>query len=189
MTVPIMPIASAVGRASHSCAASAPRMRLPPPTTTPIVMPRARAMTMSATMRSIVGACTPKSFGPENASPDTFTITRRWAGLAMTSFDRSFGSAGIALRSAGPGGRGNFRREVRGGLLDSLAERETRKARDLDRPADLAFGFLQRLTDALLVVEDERLLQQSLFLVEGFQPGLGDLLDHRLGLALLAELV
>ena len=77
MTVPIIPIASAVGRASHSCAASAPRMRLPPPTTTPIVMPSARAATRSLTMPSMVGAWMPNSFGPENASPDTFTITRR----------------------------------------------------------------------------------------------------------------
>ena len=45
------------------------------------------------------------------------------------------------------------------------------------------------MSDALLVVEDEGLLEQGLLLVEGFQARLGDLLDHRFGLALLAEFV
>ena len=56
ITVPIMPMASAVGRDSHASASSAPRIRLPPPTTTPIVMPSARAATRSLTIASIVGA-------------------------------------------------------------------------------------------------------------------------------------
>ena len=98
--------------------------------------------------------------------------------------------ANRAWRLSGSSGRRrNLRREVGRRFFDALAEREAREARDLDRPADLAFGFLQRLPDALLVVEDERLLEQRLLLVEGLQPQLGDLFDHRLGLALLAELV
>src|SRR5215210_3838365 len=101
------------------------------------------------------------------------------------------GSTRIALlRLSGRSGCcRNLRREVRGALFDALAERETCETGDLDRGADLAFGFLQRLPDALLVIVDERLLQQGLLLVEGFEPRLGDLVDHSLGLALLAKLV
>ena len=37
----------------------------------------ARAATRSAARRSIVGWSMPKPFGPQSASPDTLTITRR----------------------------------------------------------------------------------------------------------------
>ena len=56
-------------------------------------------------------------------------------------------------------------------------------------PPTLPSASFSACADALLVVVDERLLEQGLLLVEGLQPRLGDLLDHRLGLALLAELV
>src|SRR5688572_19214241 len=91
--------------------------------------------------------------------------------------------------SGGSACRRNLRREVGRTFFDALPEREALVAGDLDRTADLAFGLLQRLRDTLLVVEDERLLEQGLLLVEGFQARLRDLVDHRLGLALLAELV
>src|SRR6476659_11320640 len=88
--------------------------------------------------------------------------------------------------SGGSACRRNLRDEVGRGLFDALAKRKARERRYLDCAAGLAFGFLQRLADALLVVEDEGLLEQRLLLVEGPEPGLGDLLDHRFGLALLA---
>src|SRR5438094_601209 len=87
------------------------------------------------------------------------------------------------------GRRRNLRREIRRAFFDTLAELETGKRHHFDRPADLAFGFLQRLRDTLFVVEDEGLLQKALLLVEGLEPRLGNLLDHRLWLALLAEFV
>ena len=43
------------------------------------------------------------------------------------------------------------------------------EAGDLDGAAHVLFRFLERLRDALLVVEDEGLLQQSGFLVEGLE--------------------
>src|SRR3569623_2239673 len=87
-------------------------------------------------------------------------------------------------------GRGShFRGEVGLLLVDALAEREAHEAGDLHRTADLALGLLERLRDRLLVFEDERLLEHADFLVEGLQARLDDLLDHSLGLALLAELV
>src|ERR1700751_1817519 len=81
-------------------------------------------------------------------------------------------------------GGGDFRGEVAFLLLDSLAESIEHKARDLQRSADLALGFLERLGDRLAAVVDEGLLEQADFLVEGLQAGLDDLLDDVLGLAL-----
>ena len=75
------------------------------------------------------------------------------------------------------------------GLLDSLTESIAHKTCNLYRRANLALSFLEGLADAFLVVEDERLFQQRLFLVEGLQTGFGDLLDHRFRFALLPELV
>src|SRR3954462_2739836 len=90
--------------------------------------------------------------------------------------------------SGGSACRRNLCREIGRALFDALTEREAREGRDLDGSSHLAFRFLQRLPDALLVVEDEGLLEQRLLLVEGLQPRLGNLLDHGFGLALLAEL-
>src|SRR3569832_513602 len=87
-------------------------------------------------------------------------------------------------------GRGrHFGGEVGLLALDTLAERVAHEAGDLDRTADLALGFLDRLRHHLLVVEDERLLEHADLLVEGLQSRLADLLDQSLGLALLAKLV
>ena len=51
--------------------------------------------------------------------------------------------------------------------------------------ADFAFGFLQRLRDALGRIVDIGLFEQADFLVEGLQARLDDLLDHVGRLALL----
>ena len=60
--------------------------------------------------------------------------------------------------------------EIGFGTLDTLTERIAHKAGDLDRATDLALGFLQRLRHALLVVVDERLIEQADLLVEGLEP-------------------
>src|SRR3981189_562934 len=73
--------------------------------------------------------------------------------------------------------------------LDPLADRETHEAGDLDRAADLAFGFLQRLGDRLGRIVDIGLLEQAGLLVEGLEPRFDDLGNDIVGLALLAELV
>ena len=86
--------------------------------------------------------------------PKPFEPAKRLAGQLddHTSVDR-LGSwiatrrrfDGDAVSSAG-GGR-DFGGEIGFLLLDALAERVAHEARDLDRTADLAFGFLQRLRD------------------------------------------
>src|SRR3981189_2740791 len=73
--------------------------------------------------------------------------------------------------------------------LAPLADRETHEAGDLDRAADLAFGFFQRLGDRLGRIVDIGLLEQAGLLVEGLEPRFDDLGNDIVGLALLAELV
>src|SRR6185312_8152495 len=99
------------------------------------------------------------------------------------------GAETTGKRSALTGGGRHFGGEIGFLLLNAFAKRVTHKAGDLDRTARLAFGFLGRLRDALLVVEDKRLIEQRLLLVESFQTRFDDLIDHILGLALLAKFV
>src|SRR5262245_27359684 len=133
----------------------------------------------------------PKGWSPARYSPESLTTTRRYFASAIArplSLTRSEPRLARRLLLLAAGGR-NFGGEVRFLLLDSLAQSIAHVTGDFHRTTDLALSFLQRLADALLVVEDEGLLQQRLLLVEGLQARLGDLLDHRLGLALLTELV
>src|SRR5262249_30629408 len=74
-------------------------------------------------------------------------------------------------------------------FVDPLAERETRVAADLDRSADLAFRFLEELSDALVRLADISLVQQADLFVEGLEPRLDDLLDDVGRLALRLELL
>src|ERR1700721_2281084 len=83
------------------------------------------------------------------------------------------------------GKRRNFAAEIAFALIDAFAKRKADEARDLDRPAGLAFGLLDCLGDGLLAFFDRvALLEQTDFLVEGLEAGLDDLLDHVGGLAL-----
>src|SRR6516164_6220199 len=68
--------------------------------------------------------------------------------------------------------------------LNALAQREPYKSGDCDWRAGLGFGFLDRLRDRFLIIEDEALIQQANFLVEGLQAGFDDLVDYIGGLAL-----
>ena len=77
ITVASMPIESAVGRDRLLPDIFTPRRMLPPPTTTPSVTPALRAAIRSVAMRSMVGWWMPKPSGPDSASPDTLTMTRR----------------------------------------------------------------------------------------------------------------
>ena len=54
--------------------------------------------------------------------------------------------------------------------VDPFAERITHEPRNLDRTADLALGFLDRLGNTLVRLVDVRLIEQADFLVEGFEP-------------------
>ena len=68
--------------------------------------------------------------------------------------------------------------------LDTLAQGEPDKSRDFDRRAGFNFSFLHRLRYRLLVIEDETLVQQANFFVEGLQARFDDLVDDIGGLAL-----
>src|SRR3569832_2649119 len=73
-------------------------------------------------------------------------------------------------------GGGNLGSEVGLFLLDAFTARVAHEAGNLDRAADLALGFLQRLRDRLAAVVDEGLLEQADFLVVCLQARLDDLL-------------
>src|SRR5262249_61666887 len=87
------------------------------------------------------------------------------------------------------GGRRDLSSKIRARTIDAFSERIVHETRDLDGTADLAFGILQRLGDALVGIMNIGLLQQADLLVESLEPGLDDLDDRRLRLALSAELV
>src|SRR5690348_8395810 len=63
----------------------------------------------------------------------------------------------------------DFRGEVAVLLLDAFAKPEANVAGDLDRGANFALGFLERLRHAFLVIVDIDLLKQCHFLVEGLE--------------------
>src|SRR6185437_13047142 len=93
--------------------------------------------------------------------------------------DPSFGSPRAVTtgksRSALTGGGRNLGGKIGFLLLNSLAQRVTHEAGDLDRNADRSLGFFQRLRDALGRIVDVGLLEQTDFLVESLQPGFDDL--------------
>src|SRR5215472_11372393 len=84
--------------------------------------------------------------------------------------------------------RSDFAAEISVGPINALAQRIAHEARDLDGAADFAFDILERRGNALGGIMNIGLLQQTDLLVERLEPGLDNLGDRRLGLALLAEL-
>src|ERR1051326_1537180 len=112
---------------------------------------------------------------------------------AAQSTPRGWSSAaGFALPGTLPldaGKRRHFSTEIAARPVDAFAERKADEAARLDGRADRAFALLECLGDALLVVEDEWLLQQADFLVEGLEPRLDDLVDHVRRLTLRLGLV
>src|SRR5512144_685141 len=71
--------------------------------------------------------------------------------------------------------------------VDAFPERIAHEPGHLDRAADLALGFLDRLRHALVRLVNERLIEQADLLVEGLEPRFDDLVDHirRLSLRLV----
>src|SRR6185437_13987283 len=100
-------------------------------------------------------------------------------------FPDSPGAETTGKRSALTGGGRNLGGEIGFLLLNAFAKRITNKAGDLDRAADGALGFLERLRDGLGRVVNVSLLEQADFLVEGLQAGFDDLVDDVRGLSLL----
>src|ERR1700677_83043 len=77
----------------------------------------------------------------------------------------------------------DFAAEIALGPVDAFAESETHEATNLDRRADFRLGLLDGLRDALLVVENESLIQQTDFPVERLEAGSDDLVDDVGGFA------
>src|SRR5215467_4417410 len=88
-----------------------------------------------------------------------------------------------------PSRSGDFRGEVAVLLFNAFTKPEANVAADLDRRANFALGFLERLRHAFLVVVNIDLLKQRHFLVKSLEARLDDLLDHVRRFTLLLELV
>ena len=130
---------------------------LPPPTTTPSVTP-------SRACRDEIGG---DAIDGRLMDAETFRAAQRLAGqldddtavgglshdATPPPSDRADGRQRDRATSALAGRGRDLGGEIAFLLLDALAERVAHETGDLDRRADLAFGFLQRLRDALLVVE------------------------------------
>src|ERR1700722_18237687 len=79
--------------------------------------------------------------------------------------------------------RGDFGGKIRLFLLDPLAQREAREARDMERGAGLFRRRLNHLGHLALAVDDIELLQQHHVLVEFLEAAFDHLVDYGVGLA------
>ena len=170
---------------------------LPPPTTTPSATPSACVATRSAAMRSSVGWWMPKSLGAHQGLAGDLHDARGgrsawpWRAPSPIRCRRCRTAAGshAAAISVGSTGCRDLGGEIGVRPVDALAERVAHEAGDLDRRADLAFGFLDRLRDVLVRLVDEGLIEQADLLVEGLEPRFDDLVDDIRRFALRLELV
>src|SRR5678815_335209 len=190
----------------------------PPPITTAICTPALTTSPISRAMRSSVGGWMPYFPSPMRASPESLRRMRRYRReLGAVTFERFYpapggGSnealptpAGRVRRSTGglrpsrgagrPGlatgladGLGHLGGEVLLLLLQALTHLVAREAADDDVLSDLRGGLRHHLADLLLVVLHEGLVDQADGLEELLHLAGEDLLEHRLGLLLLAEL-
>ena len=148
ITVASMPIVSPVGRAKPATGLFGAADEIAAADHDAEVTPSARAATRSAAMRRGWPAGCRSHSGPRR--PRRTSSRSRGGRPAWPS-----GPSVVRIAS------GDLSGAVRAGgaptsaaksdvlLLDAFAERVAREARDLDRRADLAFGFLDRLRDAL----------------------------------------
>src|SRR5690606_18161187 len=157
---------------------AAPRNMLPPPTTTATCTPSRTASAIESARWATTSGSMPSFSPPANASPDS---------LSMTRFQRSRPWRGEAADVAGLVSSCTAAASFVTSTVERLLTTGSRLA-DLvpGEGQDLDPGLLRDLADRLLVVLDERLLQQGEVLVPGVQPALDDLRDRGLGLALLA---
>src|SRR6266566_754976 len=125
-----------------------PRKILPPPMTTASCTPAATTDLISSAMRSMVARSTPYGAEPIRASPESFSSTRRYAGVWVK---RRSSDLVIVLLNC----RHYFCREVGHLFFDALAHLETHEARDVGVVA------LQQLVDGHVGIFYERLAEQS----------------------------
>src|SRR6478736_6613578 len=174
MTVPSMPMYSARARSRPFWASSAPRKKLPPPQTMATCTPSATAAAISAATRRTTPASRPID-PPPNASPDSFSSTRRGS-VSVMGYLQGVGGVLRGSRAGGPGPSG----PGPPGVASSGADAEPHEAGH--GAADLG----EHLGDRLLRVLRERLVQEDDVLEVARQAALDDLRQRGLGLALVA---
>src|ERR1039457_1734438 len=173
ITVPSMPMESALARSMPRSESTRPRNMLPPPTTAATSTPSATAAAISLAMWNTTSGEMPRASSPEHASPDSFTTTSRqrwWAFLPAGSEPQT-----RAMCPPSPAVTAQPRYGSSG-----LAHLE---------PGEPAHGdpvLAEQLLDCLLRILDERLIGQHDILEERVQPAFDDLRDGLLGLALVA---
>src|ERR1051326_2771453 len=162
-----------------------PRKMLPPPITMQIWLPASAASFPSRAMRSTVAISMPKAPSPISASPDTFSSTRRYFGIAVIRpplpstlpwregrnlSERREGRfrRGATTRSphlspyvsARARHLGDFAGEIAFDFLDAFAHLEADKAFDRHRRAQFLAGLLQHLAHLGFPVDHKGLRQQ-----------------------------
>src|ERR687886_765918 len=153
---------------------SAPRKKLPPPTTTATCVPPWTTSASWVAMLCTMSESTP-TLPPPKASPDSFSRTRLYPApsAGWNAVGADMGAVGPG--AAGPDGDNGVR--VCGWLR--LADLEA------GEPLHGQAGLVDDLLDRALGLGDRRLLEEDEVLVVGVDPTLDDLGDRLLGLALL----
>src|SRR5699024_8767600 len=192
-SVPSAPRRSGRGRCRPRRGSSAPRKKLPPPTTIATCTPSCTAEAISLAMAATTSGSRPTD-PPPNTSPESLSRTRRAPGDAVvigflpeTSGRRwCCGQVGAPAGRA-PDGDGTGVAPVRGRTgatpvmpLGSGAHAEPGET------GDRATGLGDDLADRLLRVLRERLVEQHDLLEEAVQPPLDDLRERLLRLVLVA---
>src|SRR5690625_5219738 len=175
---------------------SAPRKKLPPPTTIAHSTPWATPSAISPAMRETTSGSTPTA-PPPKASPESLRRTRRpscffgrtgigdvmvWLMSILPRWVLGDDTGAAPHRWCGAAGwwpRSRMAGELWGSRGWSAADAEA------DETGDGAAGLLHDLADRLLRVLREALVQQHVLLVEAVQPALDDLGQGLLGLALV----
>src|ERR1022692_1617764 len=159
ITVPSIPMWSAVTRSIFWAAAATPRKILPPPTTKPTCTPVAATAATSAASSLTRAASMPKGAPPASASPESLSRIRLYWD---TGIGRPFG-AGFD----------------RGDVAHLVAD----EARNADILAELGDLGLDQLADGEAGLLDEGLLEQADLFVELRQAPFDDTVDHVGGFA------
>src|SRR5215468_7897036 len=139
-------------------------MMLPPPSTTAVSTPRSWTSRISSASRATKSGAMPNFCSPISASPESFRRMRRYAGDVI--------EPGLCRRLRP---HANWTRAASGGFLgapaQTFAELEADEAQ-VQRPLAGALG--DDLSDGLLGVLDEGLLDQHGLLVELLDFSVGD---------------
>src|SRR5699024_6478084 len=157
---------------------SAPRKKLPPPTTTAHSTPWETPSAISPAMRETTSGSTPTA-PPPKASPESFRRTRRpssgwgrtgigdvnvWVMSDLPRWVLGDDTGAAPRRWCGAAGRWRRSRAARVGEDRTALPRVSAADAEAQEPGDGAAGLLDDLADGLLVVLGVRLVQQAVLL-------------------------